>query len=197
MSEARFIDDFLPESTAKSLRLIGLAAEYPPEGVTDPIGVPSTTYPGMSLTMKTDIEAVMEGQIERTVGRKVSIGASFFRLLSENESTAHGEDFRIHYDGPYGDNAFLIHLSRPEDAFGGTAFWRHLGVNGVELTSDNAEAVNQDLCTRSAWDMDSFVGVRWNRAVFYPSNRFHSMWPLQGWGSTPETSRLIWTALFS
>jgi len=193
MSEARFIDGFLPEPAANAMRLSGLAAEYPAGGVEDA----GATYPGMSLTMGTPHEAAMARHMSRILERPVSIQASFFRLMDKDKATTHGHDFRVHYDSEYSDNAFLIHLSRPEDAHGGTAFWRHVGLNEVEMTPENAGVVNSDLCERSAWDMDSFVGVRWNRALVYPSNKIHSMWPLQGWGDTPKTSRLIWTALFS
>ena len=48
------------------------------------------------------------------------------------------------------------------------------------------------------WDLITLAGMRFNRAIVYPSSYFHSRYPLKGWGDKdkPEECRLIGALFF-
>ena len=184
----------LPGTVAAHMREAAISAEYPEGGVEHE----GATYPGMSLTMGSEHERTMLPLVAKAAGvGAITSRASFFRCMHEGISTGHGHDFRVHYDSPFGEYAFVLHLSQAPHAHGGTAFWVHKGTGALEVAGDNRGALNLDLHSREAWALDALIGVRFNRGVIYPACRIHSAHPNQGWGKARRESRLIWTCLFS
>ena len=194
MNRVLFHDNFLPDAMAQDFRTAGVNAHYPPEGVRHEGAV----YPGMSLTLDSDFERDMAPYIAAAAGaEEVAFGASFFRCMLAGQDTAHGHDFRVHYDSVFATHAFVLYLSEPVVETGGTAFWKHKALGDNAINESNQEQITEDLTRRAAWRVESFVGMRYNRATIYPANRIHSAYPQEGWGDTPGEARLIWTALVS
>ena len=188
------IDDFLPDPVAFDMRVAAIDAEYPPDGVTHD----GATYPGMSLTMGKRFEEIIRPHLSAALGGAgIEYGPTFFRCMQADTSTAHGHDFRVHYDSAFGEYAFVLHLTEPGLEQGGTAFWKHTRLGITSVTPHTARHIDADLVDRDAWEIDSLVGARFNRGVIYPASKIHSAYPNTGWGDTPSNARLIWTALFS
>jgi hypothetical protein len=177
------------------IRHEGVRANYPAEGVHHDGAI----YPGMYLTRYTgEVEPAASTYLASVLGAdSIEYSASFFRCMTEGMDTAHGHDFRVHYDSTFGECAFVLYLSAPGTEVGGTAFWRHKSLGDNSLTPDNSMRINQDLTRRSAWEIESLVGMRYGRGVLYPANMIHSAYPQEGWGDGPANARLIWTALFT
>jgi hypothetical protein len=96
-------------------------------------------------------------------------------------------------------------MNLPHQCFGGTAFYRHkatqwqemptqAALDEKELTLDN---MRDSWAKEDDWDLVTMAGMRWNRMICYPTDAFHSRYPLKGWGKKekPEECRLI-AALF-
>ena len=195
MNSVVFQDNFLPGSLARSFRTAGVTAHYPPDGVHHDGAV----YPGMSLTLDSEFERKIADYISVAVGkfRPVVFTASFFRCMLAGQDTAHGHDFRVHFDSSFATHAFVLYLSAPGSEVGGTAFWKHKVLGDNAVSESNIERISEDLTQRPAWQIESLVGMRYNRGVIYPANMIHSAYPQEGGGDTPEKARLIWAALFS
>ena len=194
MDNAYFKDNFLPGPLARFFRTAGVTAHYPPDGVHHDGAV----YPGMSLTLDSEFERKIAPYIAAAAGAEgVVFSASFFRCMLAGQDTAHGHDFRAHYDSDFATHAFVLYLSAPGTEVGGTAIWKHKILGDNAVTEDNRAQVDQDLAQRPAWAIESLIGMRYNRAAMYPANMIHSAYPQEGWGDTPEKARLIWVAFIT
>jgi hypothetical protein len=88
----------------------------------------------------------------------------------------------------------------------GTQFWRHaLGAETLpEFTKQRegedpeATAVMLQEHGRSQewWEKTDYADSKFNRLIFFPTNRFHSRWPKTAFGDKPENCRLIITFFF-
>lgn len=60
------------------------------------------------------------------------------------------------------------------------------------------EELKEDMVSRDAdkWDLLTFVEGKYNRAVIFDAPLFHSRYPVEGIGTTPEDGRLIWASHF-
>lgn len=138
----------------------------------------------------------LEMLIARVLGA-VNITLSFYRLgTPENEPTTF-----IHADQNCAQWACVLYLNPPNQCHGGTAFWKHKATGLEALPAGRIEefyqSINQDGNDPASWEMTGLVGMKYNRAVLYNSQMFHSRYPEQGWGTGPSDGRLIWTAFFN
>lgn len=144
------------------------------------------------------------GLIEKAVGRPVEQDYSIARLnyAGENPNNA------IHSDNGYSEFAAVLYLSRPEDCKGGTAFWRHKHTGFPGWPTDKevrrigkspTRVWDQIMATWNepdAWEQTGLAEMKFGRAIFYPTKSFHSRWPFEAFGTTPEDGRLIWCSFF-
>lgn len=153
-------------------------------------------YNGIGLAGIKDADRV----IASAIGLEVDLVMQFFRLnLADDQPTTY-----IHADTGVGaSHAALIYLSDPQDCRGGTAFWRHRSLGwdrlpaGFVPNETSAKNLNTDGDDEGKWQMDSLVGMKFNRMAIYPTAMFHSRYPREAFGDTPESGRLIWVGFFN
>lgn len=159
----------------------------------EPVSHHGVTYQGISL-----VSAGVERDLERAVGCPVSIDMEFFRAGLDGVK----QPTWIHMDAICSDFACVWYLTPNELCRGGTAFWRHreTGLEGIEqseLTPEFADQINRETHDESKWDLTGMVEMRFNRAAIYPTSRFHSQYPREGFGQSPANGRLVWCSFFS
>lgn len=130
-----------------------------------------------------DIPEFVE-EVERTVGRKLSTVGTGFRLCFGGEVP---QQF-VHHDMAYGTLSAVLYLTLPDNCLGGTAFWTHKPAEGqIEVDWNNP----------AEWEQTSLVEMKFNRLVIYPSNKIHSRWPQEAFGTGPENGRLTAVGFFN
>jgi hypothetical protein len=142
--------------------------------------------------------------IEKAIGAEIEPKLSCFRINYAGEmphSWVHSDDICAKY-------ASVLYLNPPEQCQGGTAFWKHEGLQIDRLPSK--EQLTQggfhadwfyDMMTREWkelkwWKQTGFVPMLWNRLITYPTSLFHSRFPFEGFGTTPADGRLIWICFY-
>jgi hypothetical protein len=103
----------------------------------------------------------------------------------------------IHSDLGWGTHALVLYLC---DGDGGTAFWKHRATGAETIyvgDVDLFEKVRNDWNDAAQWEQRSLVPLRLNRATIYESALFHSRYPFEAFGSTPEDGRLVAVAFFN
>lgn len=156
------------------------------------------TYQGTGVTYNPP--EIVEAISEFFGGREINVHISAFRL-GHKDTTLH---VNIHSDNVIGRWAGVYYLNLPEQCKGGTAFYR-LKETGWDTmpTQEVLDASGHDLdwlrdkwTNEEAWDLISLAGMKFNRFIFYPTEYFHSRFPLQGWGENENDSRLVWVVFF-
>lgn len=160
---------------------------------------------GLEYTGICPLEApeLIEG-IEKAIAHKIVPKLSCFRLNLAGEkphSWIHSDDICAQY-------ASVLYMNLPKQCQGGTAFWRHKGI-GVDSmpTEEDVQSCGFDtkwFCNMMQkewndltwWEQSGFVGMKSNRLLVYPTSMFHSRYPFEPFGSTPEDGRLIWVCFF-
>lgn len=103
----------------------------------------------------------------------------------------------IHSDLGWGTHALVLYLS---DGESGTAFWQHIPTATVRIDEGDKELLqklNNDWEDPDKWRLNSYVDMKFNRALIYESALYHSRYPFKAFGNSPETGRLIAVAFFS
>ena len=195
MTEApiRQCDDFAAD--AALIRDAVISGEF--ETKTGPDGA---DYKGISLH---PVPHWIEG-IAKLIGRRIVPRLSCFRLNLAGEmphSWVHSDDICARY-------ASVLYLNPPEQCKGGTAFWKHTGLNMDRLPSDNEivrkgmspawfhRMITQEWKDLTFWEQTRFVEMKWNRFISYPTCFFHSRYPFDAFGTGPQDGRLIWVCFF-
>lgn len=186
------LDNFLPDPAA--YREMALAQPF-----YSVKGPDKEYYHGISVRPTDELQPLLSGKL----GKKVSLD---YCLLRQNN----GDDVhRIHADSAYSDYAFVLFLNPPEQCQGGTAFWRHkqYGFSAwptereIRLKGKSPVRVFRQLQTEwqdlSKWEQLHLAEMKWNRCICYPTKDFHSRWPLEGFGTEKENSRLIAIGFFN
>lgn len=188
MDDTLVMDDFHPD--AHALRAHALSATY-----VDWPGPDGEVYRRVALT---EAPGVRE-RIEDIYGPVDMLGMGY-RLNYDGELP----NAAIHSDIGWGTHALVLYLfdapAGAADDMHGTAFWRHrkTGADGIEPGDiDLFEQVRNDWNDAAAWQQKRRVGLRFNRAVMYPSRLFHSRYPFEAFGFTPGDGRLVAVAFFS
>lgn len=142
--------------------------------------------------------------LSAAVGRKIIPRLSCFRLNLAGEkphSWIHSDDICAQY-------ASVLYLNLPHQCQGGTAFWKHSGL-GIDSMPSEPEIVAcgydpkwfyammlKEWKDLTYWQQSGFVGMKWNRLLTYPTSMFHSRYPFEPFGATPEDGRLIWVCFY-
>lgn len=175
------LDNFLPNPCR--VRRQALRSEF-----IDWDGPDGETYKRICIT---DVPGLVEA-LEKAVGPVEMLGMGY-RLNYAGEPP----NAAIHSDLGWGTHALVLYLC---DGPGGTAFWQHKDTGACRIDEGDAELFTQvrgDWNDASKWDQRGVAEMRFNRAVVYESALFHSRWPLEAFGTDPQTGRLIAVAFFN
>lgn len=186
-------DDFAPDAFAVRQAVLagGFTTEKGPDGF---------DYTGISR-----YEVPHWGEaLAQAMGHKIEVKMAFFRLNVAGE-LPHSW---VHSDGICASHGGVLYLNLQHQCRGGTAFWKHgplqldalPPVDELEGRGMSAEwfykMVNREWHDLTYWEQVGFVGMKWNRFITYPTSMFHSRYPFEGFGETPEESRLVWTVFY-
>jgi len=165
---------------------------------TGPDGEP---YTGISLCPAPELVT----SLTQLVGGRIKVNLSAFRLNLEKDPL---KSF-IHADLICSQYATVAYFNTPEQCWGGTAFWKHRqhGWNAMPTTAEIEAAgmergpayvswMQVQWHTARAWELESLIGMRFNRCIVYPTELFHSRYPWEAWGHGPKDGRLIWVCFF-
>lgn len=186
MNEIIVIDDFLEEEVAKLLRGIAVKADY-----VDWHGPDGELYKRICIIDSVDLTDA----IEDVCGPVKMLGQGF-RLNYDGELP----NAAIHSDFGWGTHALVLYLNDTEDDLGGTAFWKHKLTGADKIEPNDKELlklVQPDWNNENAWETTKYVPMKFNRATIYESRLFHSRYPFDAFGTTPEDGRLIAVAFFT
>lgn len=123
----------------------------------------------------------------------VKIAVMGYRLNYKNEPPNQS----IHADLGFSTHAAVVYLNEGDS---GTAFWQHKETGATEIWYGQQELFEQikpDFENPDAWEQRLYVPTKQNRAVIYKNNLFHSRYPFEAFGNTPENGRLIAMAFFA
>lgn len=186
-------DNFSPElaSIRESVIKTGFGTETGPDGL---------EYTGICPL---DCPQLVDG-ISAAIGAKIIPRLSVFRLNLQGEkphSWIHSDDICAQY-------ASVLYMNLPGQCQGGTAFWKHTGI-GIDAMPNEAEVtacgysikwfcdmMQKEWNDLTYWEQSGFVGMKWNRLLTYPTSMFHSRYPFEPFGTTPEDGRLIWVCFY-
>lgn len=138
----------------------------------------------------------VEEKLSEIIGRPICIFGMAYRLNYAGELPNN----EIHADLGWGTYAAVVYLSEPpEGQESGTAFWKHhTGHERIKAGQlDVLRDVEADWNNESKWEQTKFVSCKYNSAIIYKGELFHSRWPFEAFGQTPEDGRLIVTVFFS
>lgn len=187
------VDDFA--SDIQQVRETVIAGDFSTE--TGPDGA---TYTGINKLQVPHWFDLLSKVIEHAITPRLS----FFRMNLAGElphSWVHSDDICARYAG-------ILYLNLPDQCRGGTAFWRHTGLHIEDMPSvehmsaggGNPEwfctMMNREWRDLTFWQQSGFVGMAFNRFVTYPTSRFHSRYPFEGFGGGPQDGRLVWTCFY-
>ena len=187
------VDDFCgqAEQVAASAHASGFGKWAPTKGE-----VGSSIYEGMSFWGD---HAAMLRCLAMAVGGPVVPNSMFFRVTNVGMEQAY-----IHSDRESGNHTCIAYLSDHTQE-SGTAFFRHkrTGLTAMPSFAEMRDSglmgeLRDDMVSRDPdkWEQLDFVRGLYNRALIFPAPLFHSRFPLDGIGDTPEAGRLIWASHF-
>ena len=184
-----FCDD--ADSVVQSAFNAGFSTWLPKKGE-----VGSSVYAGMGFWGD---HAKMLRPIVGAVGSVIIPNTMFFRNTNKGMEKAY-----IHSDREAGSHTCIVYLSEHEEK-SGTAFYKHIPTGLTRMPSFKEmdemgilEELKDDMVSRdeSKWELLDFVEGKYNRALIFEAPLFHSRYPLEGVGDTPEDGRLIWASHF-
>lgn len=188
------IDEFAPDAVA--VRDAVIKGEFKTE--TGPDGYEYTGISKYEVPHWFDL-------ISNAWGKKIMPSLSVFRLNLAGE-LPHSW---VHSDEICADYASVLYLNPPHQCQGGTAFWRHsaLDIDGMPASEAViargldpnwfAAMMSREWKDLTYWEQAGFVGMKFNRFITYPTRAFHSRYPFEGFGESPEDGRLIWACFYS
>lgn len=141
------------------------------------------------------IPEVVDG-LNEAMGRPIDLLGMGYRLNYASELPNHS----IHADLGWGTYAAVLYMSTPpEMQTSGTAFWRHhTGHDRIKMGEREVlKDVVNDWDNAAAWEQTAFVPSEFNRCIIYRSELFHSRWPFEAYGSSPDDGRMIVVAFFN
>lgn len=187
------VDDFCSEvdEVVASSHAAGYGKWAPNKGE-----VGSSIYEGMNYV---GLHAYMLRALVDHTASVVVPNSMFFRNTNKGFEKAY-----IHSDRMMGAHTCVAYLS-DHDEPSGTAFYKHIPTGLVEMPTFQEmqemgilEQMKQDMVSRDpeVWELLDVVEGKYNRAVIFEAPLFHSRFPLEGIGNTPEEGRLVWVSHF-
>lgn len=187
------VDGFCPEidRVVASVFAAGFDTWNPKRGE-----VGSSVYDGMGFWGE---HALMLRALGHAMGAPILPNTMFFRGTNIDTEQAY-----IHSDRAMGASTCVCYLTDHAEEYG-TAFYRHKPTGRLTMPSfaemrESGElaGLKADMVSRDPdkWEQVDMVRGRKNRALVFPAPMFHSRLPIHGFGTTPETARLIWASHF-
>lgn len=193
MNEVRQFENFAPDAERVRQAVIrgGFGTQRGPDGA---------NYTGISMY---PVEHWYK-RIEELIGCAIIPRLSCFRLNLQGElphSWVHSDDICAKF-------ATVLYLNEPKQCQGGTAFWKHeaLGIDRLpskqSLTDKGFDAeefyarMEKQWKELKHWKQVGFIQMQWNKFITYPTCLFHSRFPFEGFGKSPEDGRLIWICFY-
>ncbi len=191
------VDDFL--DNAEALREHALSLDYPPlEG----------QFPGRNSKQRINIDGLTEAV--SAILREQLVPAPPPQSHAKSRLTFGSDKGRgmVHVDESHWSG--ILYLSRPEDCFGGTEFFRHrptgldrfpfnreeLDAHGFATAAEaHAALIERDGTDESAWELMMRVPMRFNRLLLLRPWLFHTAGP--GFGDRPGNARLVYLMFFN
>lgn len=134
----------------------------------------------------------LQKSIEDRVGPVEMLGMGYrLNYAGERPNAA------VHSDLGWGTHALVLYLA---DGPGGTAFWKHKATGARTIYMGDHDLFNKvkdDWNDESAWEQREIVPMKLNRATIYRSALFHSRYPFEAFGDSPENGRLIAVSFFN
>lgn len=168
-------DDFY--TNPLSVRQMALSLEYD--------NVVKKNYPGFQSHLSFTNEC-LEKKFEKILNRKLYITPEEmtfgkFRIMLKDT----GSRLKVHVDGGP-DWTGLIYLNEDNQAQGGTGFFKHKKTGRISLPSDEEaielgyldaedyenKVIVPDSLNLEAWEMIDFIGMKFNRLVFFRGAQF-------------------------
>lgn len=185
------IDDFLGYEKALEIRNRVLAGEF------KDLSFMGGVYQGTCVNV--EAPEIKEG-LEKFFSSKIELAIQAFRN-GHKDTTLH---VNIHSDNVITRWAAVYYLNLPEQCRGGTAFyqlkdtgWDTMPTQDVlDWSGKTLDWLKTKWTDEDAWHMTSFAGMKFDRLIFYPSEYFHSRYPLQGWGDGKDDGRMVWVGFF-
>lgn len=188
------VDNFLP--APHSTREEFVTTEFK-----DVLGPDGETYKRVAVRPNDEFQDLLE----KALGKKIKMSHAMVRLnyAGENPNNA------IHSDSGYNEWAVVLYLNLPEQCQGGTALWEHKIYNWKSLPTEaevRAQGRNPtkvlarlrgDWNEPDAWKWWGMLEMKFNRAVIFPCAAFHSRYPFEAFGTTPDDGRLVWVTFFN
>lgn len=116
---------------------------------------------------------------------------------------------QVHHDSDTSEFVAILYLNLPEHCSGGTSLFRHKETGadayprpheiarlGRSPKREQAKFI-KDFQNADAWEMTEVLEMKYNRLVLYPCTWFHSRFPREAFGTTPEDARTIWLSFFN
>jgi hypothetical protein len=189
------VDDFSEgiDQARESAILAGFGTWAPNKGQ-----VGSSLYEGMGFVG--DHSLLLRALMYHT--RAVVVPNSvFFR----NTHVGHEQAY-IHSDRAFGAHTAIVYLSQHDQTYG-TAFYKHKPSGWLAMPDPHVlmeecpqlwKKLKEDMVSRDPdkWEQVGFVEGKYNRALIFEAPLFHSRFPLDGIGNSPEDGRLIWASHF-
>jgi Family of unknown function (DUF6445) len=188
-------DDLLAPARAMEIRNQVLA-----EGFKTLKGPDGFDYTGTNLTKFPEIPTAIAGAL----GRNIAVSLECFRFhLAGDKPHSY-----VHSDETVASHAAVYYLNPPHQCQGGTAFWEHKGMGLEEMPSDSELERGQwkpdwfkpmmeaEWKKKKAWKQKSLAAMKFNRFIIYRTALFHSRWPIEAFGDSPENGRLVWVCFF-
>lgn len=191
------VDDFYPDP--REVRRVALGYDYP-----EVSGPP--TFPGRNSVQKY-LPAGLDQVVSQVLGAPVSAGSDADSTHGKFRITLAADTSRymVHADPTVLDWVGVFYLNPPEQCRGGTAFFRHKGLDSdrtpmtvEELAaygpSSVAELLRQDGNDADKWEHLMTLPMRFNRLIIYRPWLWHSAG--EAFGTSLEDGRLIQLVAF-
>ncbi len=177
------IDNF--ETDPDKTRLEAIKANYISYKAQDVV------YHGIAPTDFSKYKKLFEEHLKKEIKPIVS----FYRYYTKDLASPN----YIHADMNFCSHIAIQFLHK--DLQGGFATWSHKETNLIKATlplnEDILKKLRDDSKDENKWNRETLVHSRFNRCVIYDADGFHSHYPKQLWGSTPEDGRLIQVFFFN
>jgi len=185
------VDNFITPETSFILRNVAEHAEYKTEHHD------GFAYDGISVI--DNIEAMVDySLIVAPLGMNPIPSLSYFYMAQLGHTTQSW----IHSDNTVDQLASVLYLPPVSPCSpSGTMMLRHraTGLSGlpdVPVSEDVAQRLLADHENLDEWIVEDTISEKTGRLLVYPTSRFHARYPRFGFGSSPQTARIVLVSFF-
>lgn len=156
-------------------------------------GPDGATYPGICPRVPEPVLSEATWNLHRLLGGIPVPRLAFFRLTLDGDLPPHW----AHTDSAIAERGLIVYLTEPGRCAGGTAVLEHASGMDRNPTDEAGVALwRRDTNDESAWHPVDVVGMKFNRGVVCPMDRFHAPLPRGGFGTSVRDGRLVLVTFF-